>query len=104
MVIDEAIAAYRKAIELEPDNAHSDPLLHFKTKETGIACGDTEASLTGETFGGTPIEGRTASRPWAATPRRRRRRRRRRTGRRSSSTVWGVRAHLHTTLSFPEWS
>lgn len=34
-----------------------DLVLHFKTQETGIACGDTEAGLTGETFGGQPIEG-----------------------------------------------
>ena len=27
-----------------------DLVLHFKTKETGIACGDTDASLTGSTF------------------------------------------------------
>ena len=27
-------------------------VFHFKTQETGIQCDDTEASLTGETFGG----------------------------------------------------
>jgi len=30
---------------------------HFKTQETGIACGDTKAILTGETFGGQGITG-----------------------------------------------
>ena len=34
-----------------------DMVLHFKTQETGIACGDTEATLTGETFDGQAIEG-----------------------------------------------
>jgi len=34
-----------------------DLLLHFNTQETGIACDDTEATLTGETFGGEPIFG-----------------------------------------------
>lgn len=34
-----------------------DLVLHFKTQEGGIQCGDTEASLTGETFGGQAIEG-----------------------------------------------
>ena len=34
-----------------------DLVLHFLIRETGIALGDTEACLTGETFGGTPIEG-----------------------------------------------
>ncbi len=34
-----------------------DLLLHFNNQETGIACGDIEAVLTGETFDGTAIEG-----------------------------------------------
>ena len=34
-----------------------DLLLHFKTVDTGIACGDTSATLTGTTFGGESIEG-----------------------------------------------
>jgi outer membrane protein assembly factor BamB len=34
-----------------------DLLLRFKISETGIACGDTEAILTGETFGGQSITG-----------------------------------------------
>ena len=34
-----------------------DLLLHFATAETGIACGDVEARLVGETYGGQSIEG-----------------------------------------------
>jgi len=34
-----------------------DLVLHFNTQETGIQCGDTDASLIGETFGGEPIAG-----------------------------------------------
>jgi hypothetical protein len=32
-------------------------VLHFRTQETGIACGDTSVSLTGETFNGDLIQG-----------------------------------------------
>jgi hypothetical protein len=34
-----------------------DMVFHFNTQETGIQCGDIEATLTGETFGGRPITG-----------------------------------------------
>ena len=34
-----------------------DLVLHFRTQESGIQCGDTEAFLTGETFDGQPIQG-----------------------------------------------
>lgn len=34
-----------------------DLVLHFRTQETGIQCGDTSTSLTGETFAGQPIQG-----------------------------------------------
>ncbi len=34
-----------------------DLVLHFPTQDTGIQCGDSEASLTGETFGGQSIQG-----------------------------------------------
>ena len=34
-----------------------DLVLHFKTRATGIRCGDTTASLTGETFDGNFIQG-----------------------------------------------
>ena len=33
-----------------------DLVLHFRTRETGIQCDDTEASLTAETFDGQPIQ------------------------------------------------
>jgi hypothetical protein len=34
-----------------------DLVLHFTIQETGIACGDTSVSLTGETFDGRKIQG-----------------------------------------------
>lgn len=34
-----------------------DLVLHFRTQDTGIVCGDTSASLTGETFSGQTING-----------------------------------------------
>jgi hypothetical protein len=34
-----------------------DLLLHFRTQDTGIALGDTEACVTGQTYDGVPIEG-----------------------------------------------
>ncbi|MCH8813370.1 MAG: hypothetical protein IID07_16220 [Gemmatimonadetes bacterium] len=34
-----------------------DMVLHFRTQETGISCGDTEVSLEGKTTGGEDIEG-----------------------------------------------
>jgi hypothetical protein len=34
-----------------------DLILHFKTQATGITCGDTSASLAGETFSGQAIKG-----------------------------------------------
>jgi hypothetical protein len=34
-----------------------DLVLHFRTQNTGIQCGDTSASLAGETFDGQPIRG-----------------------------------------------
>jgi hypothetical protein len=34
-----------------------DLVLHFPTQATGIQCGDTEASLSGETFAGQAIQG-----------------------------------------------
>lgn len=44
-------------IEDVDDDGHDDLVLHFRTQETGIACGDTSASLTGETFDGRHIQG-----------------------------------------------
>ena len=34
-----------------------DMMFHFRTQETGNVCGDTEATLTGELYDGTPIAG-----------------------------------------------
>ncbi len=34
-----------------------DLVLHFRTQETGITCGETEITLVGETFGGESISG-----------------------------------------------
>ena len=34
-----------------------DLVVHFRTEDAGIACGDTTATLTGMTFGGQPFEG-----------------------------------------------
>ena len=39
------------------DDGDIDVVFHFKTQKTGIACGDTTATLTGETLGGQPLEG-----------------------------------------------
>jgi hypothetical protein len=44
---------------LEDVNAdgRADLLLHYETAETGIAAGDTQACLTGETYGGLAVRG-----------------------------------------------
>lgn len=39
------------------EDGDMDLLFHFNTQETGIVCGDTAATLTGETSGGEPITG-----------------------------------------------
>ena len=44
-------------IEDVDDDGILDLMAHFRTKETGITCGDVGATLTGETFGGLAIEG-----------------------------------------------
>ncbi len=45
------------ALEDVDGDGDIDMILHFKTQETGIAPGDTEASLTVETYNGQKIEG-----------------------------------------------
>ncbi|MDP3890289.1 hypothetical protein, partial [Nocardioides sp.] len=40
-------------VDLDGD---TDMILHFNTQDTGIVCGDTAASLTGETSGGQIVE------------------------------------------------
>jgi hypothetical protein len=47
----------RGHIEDVDGDGDPDLVLHFKTQQTGIVCGDTAASLTGETFSGNSIEG-----------------------------------------------
>jgi hypothetical protein len=45
-----------------------DLVLHFKTRATGIQCGETSASLTGETVDGNPIQGSDAIRTVGCKP------------------------------------
>lgn len=49
-------APVQSALEDVDGDGDTDMILHFKTQGTGILCGDTSASLTGETFGGQMIE------------------------------------------------
>jgi sugar lactone lactonase YvrE len=50
-------APVHSALEDVDGDRDTDMILHFKTQETGIQCGDTSGSLTGKTFGGQMIEG-----------------------------------------------
>jgi hypothetical protein len=47
----------QSALEDEDGDGDLDLVLHFRTQQTGIVCGTTSASLTGQTLGGQPIEG-----------------------------------------------
>jgi hypothetical protein len=47
----------RGHIEDADGDGDDDLVLHFNTQATGIRCGETAASLTGETFDGQAIEG-----------------------------------------------
>jgi len=49
-------APVHAALEDVDGDEDTDMILHFNTQETGIVCGDTSASLTGETFSGQVIE------------------------------------------------
>jgi len=44
------------ALEDVNGDGHLDMILHFRTQQTGIECGDTSASLTGETLDGKAIQ------------------------------------------------
>ena len=46
-----------KSIEDVDSDGDLDLVLHFRTQDTDIQCGDTFASLTGETTSGIAIEG-----------------------------------------------
>jgi hypothetical protein len=50
-------APIRWALEDGDGDGDTDLILYFSTEATGIECGDTNASLTGETVGGQEIEG-----------------------------------------------
>ena len=50
-------APVHSALEDVDGDGDTDMILHFKTQQTGIVCGATFASLTGETLGGQAIEG-----------------------------------------------
>ena len=54
----EATEAHGKG-HIEDANGDGEPdlVLHFRTQETGITCGEISASLTGQTVDGEPIEG-----------------------------------------------
>jgi hypothetical protein len=50
-------APVHSALEDIDRDGNTDLILHFRTQDTGIACGDTSASLTAVTFSGQEIEG-----------------------------------------------
>jgi hypothetical protein len=52
----EAAAVHYAMADVDGDG-DTDMIFHFRTQETGIACGDTTASLTGQTFGAQIVEG-----------------------------------------------
>ncbi len=51
-------AAVAKSAQEDVDgDGRLDLILHFRTQQTGIRCGDTSAALTGETLSGEPVLG-----------------------------------------------
>ncbi len=55
--IAEASPAHDGHVEDINHDGYPDMVFHFKTRDTGIICGDTEATLNGEIFDGTPFTG-----------------------------------------------
>jgi len=54
---DEASAVHDGHVEDVNDDGFADMVFHFVVGDTGIECGATDATLTGETFGGDSITG-----------------------------------------------
>ena len=52
-----ASAAHDGHIEDVNGDGFMDAVFHFKNRQTGIACGDTESALEGETFDDIPLGG-----------------------------------------------
>lgn len=52
-----AAAPAHASLEDVDGDGDLDLILHFRTQETGIACGHSAAGLTGQTYTGTPIKG-----------------------------------------------
>jgi hypothetical protein len=50
-------APAHSALEDVDGDGNTDLILHFRTQDTGIVCGSTSASLTGNTLSGQAIEG-----------------------------------------------
>jgi hypothetical protein len=53
----EASPVHDGHVEDENGDGFVDMIFHFNTQDTGIVCGDSDATLTGETFGGTQFKG-----------------------------------------------
>ncbi len=60
--------AIRSALRDADRDGDPDLLLYFRTQETGIACGDTTAILTGKTFDGQAITGTDTIKTWCKLP------------------------------------
>ncbi len=54
---DKASPVHDGHVEDVNDDDFFDMVFHFNTQDTGISCGDTEARLSGETFGGDTFTG-----------------------------------------------
>ena len=53
----QALAEGRGHLEDVNGDGQLDLVLHFRTQDSGIQCGDTSVSITGQTVNGTPIQG-----------------------------------------------